>query len=322
MIEISLILAVRNDAKNITSCLNSIWDDMESTCELIIVDDASTDHTAERISKFLRNKNNIKVITNFQQEGLASSLNKAVKNASGKYLCRMDSDDINIKGRISVLSEYLDSNLDVAVVGCQAFKFRSKINTKIGSVSIPICENSIASRIIFDSPLIHPTAMIRASVFNNLGGYDTSYTYSQDYELWARMYVNGYKIGNVKFHGLYYRVSEDNNKDKITRRFTFTSMIRKTLILNICPDMPLDSIDLHLYISGDTQMARYYPLKSIKALTAFYSVLAKSYGLKFFLPILIRKVLKLTKSDFSLALKIISFIFFNLISGNLKSWKK
>lgn len=316
------MLAVRNDANNIILSLNSIWEDMDVACELIIVDDASTDLTAEKISEFSNNKKNIKVISNFQQEGLASSLNKAAKNSSGKYLCRMDSDDINIKGRISALKEYLNNNSDVSVVGCGAFKFRFDINRATGSISIPIHENAIASRIIFDSPLIHPTVMIRASVFNNLGGYDISYSYSQDYELWVRMYINGYKISNLNFHGLYYRVSDDNNREKISRRFIYTSMIRKALISNICLEMPSDSCDLHLYVSGDIRMARYYPLNSIKTLTVFYSALAKSYGLKFFLPMLIRKLLKLTKSDFILGMKIMSYIFFNLITSSLKPWKK
>ena len=161
----------------------------------------------------------------------------------------MDSDDVNIKGRINSLIYALERN-DLDVVGCSAYSFEKNINMEKKKISIPMNKHDFNAHIYFDSPMIHPTVCIRRNVLLSINGYDENCKYSQDYDLWSRLFISKCKMGNIDKVGLYYRDS-GNSEVKNKRRFLYTSKIRQRLIFDLNSNMSNEAIQLHCYICGD-----------------------------------------------------------------------
>jgi hypothetical protein len=104
--------------------------------------------------------------------------------ARGEYIARMDHDDVCLKSRLAKQATFLDRNADVAVVGTWAQTIGS------GPQQIwqtPLENDAIRSDMIFNSPMIHSSVMLRKSAFDARGlRYDPAIGKAQDYELWSR----------------------------------------------------------------------------------------------------------------------------------------
>ena len=108
--DLSIIVPVYNASKHINECLNSIVSqETRYTYEVIIIDDGSTDDTAEKINKYLTN-DNVKLIKQ-QNSGQSAARNRAISDSKGKYLMFADSDDILLPGSINAL---MDGSEDVS----------------------------------------------------------------------------------------------------------------------------------------------------------------------------------------------------------------
>jgi glycosyltransferase involved in cell wall biosynthesis len=158
--------------------------------ELIIIDDGSTDSSLKIISSFVDNR--IKLLINESNKGQSYSRNLGIKEASGEYIAIMDADDVAYPNRIERQLEYFESS-DVDI----CFTWADLINTDglvTGVKKTRQNINLLRAKLLFECPLIHPTAFWRKAKFvqHNLW-YDGKYTYAQDYELWSRA------IRHVKF---------------------------------------------------------------------------------------------------------------------------
>jgi glycosyltransferase involved in cell wall biosynthesis len=138
------------------------------------------------------NDSRIRVIENENNIGLTKSLNKGIDAAKGKYIARQDADDISEPDRLEKQVEYLDANPKTAVLGTGAYIIsdtqvrRLQMNKHSPSYQDFLNRNEV----------IHGSAMIRSSVLEEFGGYNESFRYAQDYELWLRI-VREYDIDNL-----------------------------------------------------------------------------------------------------------------------------
>ena len=110
-------MSVYNGEKYLKQAIDSILTQDFKDFEFIIVNDASTDKTAQILDKY--DNARIKVLVNKKNLGLAKSLNIAIKQAKGEYIARMDDDDISLPSRFSKQLEYLQKYSDVGVLGTQ-----------------------------------------------------------------------------------------------------------------------------------------------------------------------------------------------------------
>jgi len=142
---ISVIIAVYNQEKYIGRCLRSLLRqniDL-SQLEIIVVDDGSTDNSAYALQLF---DGDIIAVSHECNKGLPSAVNTGLKNASGKYIVRVDSDDYVNENFLCILKSYLDFNLSSAAVGCDYFivdEFENVISRKNSA------EDPIACGIMF-----------------------------------------------------------------------------------------------------------------------------------------------------------------------------
>ena len=112
---VSVILPVFNGEKFLTESINSILNQSFKKFELIVINDGSTDNSYEYIKKFKDTR--LSVINNDKNIGLSNSLNKGILVAKGKYIARMDQDDISLPDRLKKQVAFMDDNPGIGVCG-------------------------------------------------------------------------------------------------------------------------------------------------------------------------------------------------------------
>lgn len=206
---ISVIMPAYNCEDYITESIESILKQTYTNFEFFIIDDASTDSTAETIETFTDPR--IIFIRKEKNSGYTESLNMAIARARGKYIGRMDADDISVPDRFEKQLAFMEKHPEVLVVGSNY--------QVIGSEQKYIAAQSAEEvRVIsmMEVAVAHPTAFIRSEVFTRFGlRYDREFEPAEDYHLWTRILDYG-EIQNVPEVLLYYR--QHNAQQSFTRR--------------------------------------------------------------------------------------------------------
>ncbi len=180
---ISVIMSVyKPEEEYLREAIESILNQTFKEFEYIIIIDGIDKLTSSIIKSF--NDDRIKVYQNEKNLGLTKSLNIGLQLATGKYIARMDADDISFPKRLEKQYEYMEKNKDVAVCGCYAKNIGKKGFAKqLWSYN----EDVLKIRMMFyNAGIIHPTAFIRKETLqNNNIKYDEAIKKSQDYALWV-----------------------------------------------------------------------------------------------------------------------------------------
>ena len=207
---ISVVMSVYNGEEFLAEAIHSILDQTYTDFEFIIVNDASTDNTETIIKGFADQR--IVYIKNESNLELAASLNKAIKQAKGTYIARMDADDIAKPERLQVQHDYLETHTDIVLCGSNSILINDK-GKNVGNVTPPHGFDSILGDMCIQNAVMHPTVMMRTSLFDKFA-YNESFNRSQDYELWLRIVAKGYKMDNINQELLSYRIHEKSFSKK------------------------------------------------------------------------------------------------------------
>ncbi len=181
---ISVVMSAYNEEEYIQNSINSILNQSITDFELIIIDDCSNDKTVDLIKEFSDSR--ISLIQNDTNIGLPRSLNIALGKASGKYIARMDADDISLSNRLEKQAKYLESHPDVHVVG----SYTRQIGTNgefFGVETYPEGGRSVEQLKNQGPGVAHPSVMIRRSSLEHVNNYREPFKYAQDLDLWIRM---------------------------------------------------------------------------------------------------------------------------------------
>ncbi len=189
---ISVVMSVYNGETYLRAAIDSILSQTFDDFEFIIINDGSTDHTREIIESL-----SDKRIRLFNQEniGLTKSLNRGLKQSKGRYIARMDADDISFPHRFEKQFDFLEKNNDYAVVG----SFVKVINTKskiMYTIEKPVSYNEIKEHLKQDNCIAHGSALLRKKSIFDVGVYDESIRTAQDYDLFLRL-SEKYKLANI-----------------------------------------------------------------------------------------------------------------------------
>src|SRR3989344_881067 len=182
---ISVIMPVYNSEAYIESSVESILNQSYTNFEFIIIDDASTDKTYDRLLKLIKIDKRIVLVKNKRNEGVTKSLNKALKIAKGKYIIRMDADDWSYPNRFKLQVDLMENNPDVVVSGSYVEICNSKLKMK-NLRKYHLDDTTIRKHIFRYSPFAHPATIWKTKVLKeNL--YSEVIIVSQDYELYFRV---------------------------------------------------------------------------------------------------------------------------------------
>lgn len=198
---ISVVMPVYNGGKYLQEAIESILNQTEGDFEFIIINDGSTDDSAALIDKYRELDSRIKVITQ-ENKGLISSLNTGIDEAKGKYIARMDADDVSLPERFRIQLECMEKNPKIGACGSWAKVFGEGKNHLIKH---PLSTKELKPKLLFSVCFAHPTVMLRKNVLlqHNLR-YSLSAEGVEDYELWTRL-INVTEFANIQKILLKYR---------------------------------------------------------------------------------------------------------------------
>ena len=183
-------MSVYNGENYLKEAIESILNQTFVDFEFIIIDDASDDKSYKIICGYEDDR--IVVIQNKHNVGLTSNLNLGLKLAKGKYIARMDADDISLYNRLELQINFLEKHPEFELVGSSAILINETGN-KIGEISRSFDHQNILGNIFFFNPIIHPSILFKKSFFEAVGNYDEEILKAQDYELWFRMVAHSGK---------------------------------------------------------------------------------------------------------------------------------
>lgn len=209
---ISVVMGVHNGEKTIRNAVNSILNQTFSDFEFIICDDNSCDNTQNILQNIAKMDSRVIVLKNDVNSGLAATLNKCIEVSRGKYIARMDDDDISHSDRFAKQVEFLENNPRYAICGTRRYTFDDQGIWNTCGKSGELSKEDIISGNIFT----HPSVIMRRDALVAVGGYTVSprTIRGQDFDLWCKMYFAGnvgYVLDEILFD--YY---EDRNKIKET----------------------------------------------------------------------------------------------------------
>lgn len=204
---VSVLMSTYNeDIEHLEKAIDSIINQSYYNIELIIINDNPKRNDLKNFLSLCSEKDKrIKVIVNDENKGLIKSLNKGLDFCNGKYIARMDADDISDLSRIKKQVEYLQENLDVVLVGTDISYIDERDNVVNNSSFLVHGFENIKKRLNVYNCFNHPTWMFDSYILKNINGYRNVRT-AEDYDFIVRLVLNGYKCDNINEKLLKYRI--------------------------------------------------------------------------------------------------------------------
>jgi len=272
-INISVLMSVFNGERYLQASVASILEQTFRDFEFIIINDGSTDNTAEILASY--NDPRIIIVNNEANIGLTKSLNKGLKLARGKYIARMDADDISLPKRVEKQVAFMDANPEIGVCGTWLEAF---CGDKKYIFSYPEHHDDIFAGLLFGGTIGHPTVMIRKENILTLNEfYNEEFVCAQDAEYWARLGALGVKLANIGEVLLKYRIHE-SSVSKVHNQLQ-ESVVAKVILLQL-KRIGLDSVEneilIHNMRSSDKEGIRrnsiwFYRIIEANRITKIYS---------------------------------------------------
>lgn len=201
---VTVLLPAYNAEKYLIQSIDSILNQTYSNFEFLVINDGSSDSTEDIILSYTDSR--IRYVKNDMNCRLIANLNRGIEMANGKYIVRMDADDISMPTRISEQVEFMENNEEFAVAGSWVEEIPSekKINFETNPSKLKLL-------MLFSCRINHPSVIMRTSFLkeNNLK-YNSQALHAEDYALWLDIYRSGGKIGMVPSYLLQYRTHENN----------------------------------------------------------------------------------------------------------------
>jgi len=192
---VSVVMPAYNAERFIGKAIKSILSQKFEDFEFIIINDGSRDKTEEIILSYKDPR--IIYIKNEANKGLSYSFNKGISLARGRYIARMDADDISLPDRFSKQYSYLEDHPKIGILGSSMIEIDESDKKKLFLRRAPT-HLTIKWSSLFSTPLYHPTIMARSEILKS-HHYNEGLSNSEDYELWSRLLFNTSVIfANIK----------------------------------------------------------------------------------------------------------------------------
>mgnify|MGYP006274477851 FL=1 len=278
---ISVLMPVYNAEPYLAEAIESILNQTFEDFEFLIINDGSTDNSAQIIDAYAQKDSRIIKIDNEENIGLAASLNVGLKQCNGAYIARMDADDISLPKRFEVQKKYLEQHSDIDLVGtfCSRFDDAGTYNT----VSLLPHRDYLTAISVFRMPVIHATIMFRRELYDNeIYIYNPDYMAAEDAELFSRLiFLNQLSVNLIPERLYLYRINLNSNQvsrwdDQV--RLSFKARKKNLQFLNI--DFSDREAELHFKLARGLVMdedkeffkAKEWKKKIVKALIERFNI--------------------------------------------------
>jgi glycosyltransferase involved in cell wall biosynthesis len=182
--DISVVMAVYNSAGVVAEAIESILHQTFGNFEFIIIDDGSTDSSGEILREYKRRDSRIEVYTQSNQ-GLIASLNRGCRMAKGRYIARMDADDISLPSRFEKQFGFMEAHPEIGVLGTW---IQDVDERRQPIIEWPVPSDPVVVRwfLFFGNCIAHPSVMLRRDLLERMGYYRPDALHVEDYDLWIR----------------------------------------------------------------------------------------------------------------------------------------
>lgn len=267
--EISAVMSVYNGEEFLAKTLESIVSQTFESFELIVIDDASTDSTPSILKRFSEKDSRIKIFRNDTNMRLAASLNKGIGLSTGKYILRIDADDICLPQRFSAQHRYMRENPNIDLSFCKFFSLRGNEITPCW-LGRGTSNDNIRAMLLFFCPILHPGVIVKSEIMKKYS-YDPLHTCSEDIDLWLRMAEDGVTMACSGDYLMLYRIHENSitakSEDKQKSEVLLSEKHYYNTVLLGIPESEED-----FYINGIYFRRQY----NRQRLYAFYKYIIKS----------------------------------------------
>ena len=242
---VSIIMSVYNGENYLNTAIDSILNQSFTDFEFIVINDSSSDTSKLIIQSYEDDR--IVYLENEQNIGLAASLNKGIAIAKGKYIARMDDDDVAYPERLNRQISFLEENPEVGVLGTYAKLIGDHKGIRKHSTN----SEELKIRTLFSCQFCHPTVMMRKSVLDEHElNYNEEFKTAQDYELWSRLmkYTNFSTLPEIL---LDYRVHDKQvSCTKRQLQIDSTKHIYQKMISSLNLEFTEEKSTLHRKVAG------------------------------------------------------------------------
>ncbi len=204
---ISVVMPVYNGEKYLQEAIDSILNQTFTDFEFIILNDGSTDKTEEIIVSYddprivyVKNEINLQIV---------ETLNKGIELAKGKYIARMDADDISLSERFEKQITFLQKNSNIDILGTWFETFGKKEYIQ----KLPTEHEQIKSDLLLYTPLAHPSIFMKREIFKQYQ-YSVNYPKAEDYALWIQL-ISKFNFSNIPEVLLLYRLHNNQTSSSL-----------------------------------------------------------------------------------------------------------
>lgn len=198
---VSVLLPVRDAAGTLAECLRSLSAQSLADHEVVAADDGSCDGSRETLEDAARADARVRVVE-VAGRGLVAALNACLAAARAPLLARMDADDVAEPRRLEIQTRRLDTEPSLAILGCRVRLLTQPGHANAGMAAYVrwlnglLDHDAIVRDMWIESPLVHPSIVMRASTLRALGGY-RDFDGPEDYDLWLRAHAAGLRFGKA-----------------------------------------------------------------------------------------------------------------------------
>lgn len=186
MPRVSILMAAYNAADFLREALDDLLSQSMRDFELVVVEDGSTDATAEILREYALRDDRMVVVHNDGNRGLPASLNRGIGLCRAPLIARADADDRYMRDRLERQLDYLDAHPEVGLLSCAVEKIDLDGRT-LFVTRFPTEDGEIRMRELFVNCFSHPGSVYRRALVQEAGGYDEAFSTSQDADLWLRL---------------------------------------------------------------------------------------------------------------------------------------
>jgi len=223
---VSVVMSVFNAQNYLADAIESILNQTYKDFEFIIINDGSTDKSLKIIEDYAKKDDRIIFISR-ENRGLIESLNEGIRISKGKYIARMDADDISLSQRFEKQIGFMENNPDVGILGSSVITFGKDLKERVWRLETR--NDVLKAELLFSSCFAHPTVLIRKNLIEEYDlYYSHDFIHAEDFELWTRS-AEYCKFANLKEPLLKYRILSNS----VSRKADIDEEQRYEVIKNI-----------------------------------------------------------------------------------------
>ncbi|MCX5998702.1 MAG: glycosyltransferase [Chloroflexi bacterium] len=182
--EVTVLMSVYNGGKYLEEAIKSILSQTLRDFEFVIINDGSTDGTAEVLARYAGTDCRLRVYHQ-ENQGVSAARNRGFCLARGQYIAIMDADDVSLPARLAREVQFMEAHPDVGVVGTRV-ECMDGNGRRLNEWHYPMAPNLIGWHMIFRCCLADPSVMMRRDIVAQLCPYDASMRVAADYDMWIR----------------------------------------------------------------------------------------------------------------------------------------